>query len=268
MVSAYNAAGIGGGSERNGMLFVIDTEDRLNREALEAKRDERKLEAFIRANKRFILGCAFKTTRRFVTESDDEWSIALIAFHEAVQSYDAGKGSFKQFAGLVIKRRLLDELGRGARHKNEIAADMSGGGMDDETVEPIRLEVERRISEEAIRRDEEATSVRDEIEAVGETLGRYGISFFDLTECSPKAQKTKTACAAVIRALIGSDAMMDGLRSSGTLPIKKLCAETGVPRKILENHRKYIIAAAEILYGDYPKLAEYLRFVKKGGETG
>lgn len=251
------------------MLFVIDTEDKLNTEALAAKSDERKFEELVRKNKRFILGCAYKTTRRFVTESDDKWSIALIAFHEAVQTYDAGKGSFKQFAGLVIRRRLLDELGKNARRKNEIAADLSGGGRDDDE-EPasIRLEAERRVSEESIRRQEEQTSVRDEIDAVGQTLGQYGISFFDLADCSPKAQKTKAACASVIRALIADDELMARMHDTGTLPSKILCERAGVPKKILENHRKYIIAAAEILYGDYPKLAEYLRYVKKGGETG
>jgi len=251
------------------MLFVLDTEDRLNAEALRAKQDERALEELIRKNRRFILGCSYRTTHRFITESDDEWSVALIAFHEAVRSYELEKGSFKQFAALVIKRRLMDEFGKEARHKNEIAADISGGVTDeDEQPSPIQLELRRRISEESIRRQAEAASVRDEIEAVGQTLDRYGISFFDLAECSPKAQKTKNACALVIRALIGDAALMEQLQCSGTLPIKKLCDMTGVPRKIPENHRKYIIAAAEILYGDYPQLAEYLRFVKQGGEAG
>ena len=251
------------------MLFALDTEDSWDREALLAKQDERELEKLVRKRRRFILGCAHKETRRFVTESDDEWSVALIAFHEAVMSYDLDKGSFRNFAALVIRRRLMDEFGRNARRRSEITADLSGAGLDenDEAV-PIQIEVQRRISEEAIRRQETETSVRDEIEAVGQLLGRYGISFFELPGCSPKAQKTKSACALVIRALIGDEELMRQLRSGGTLPIKKICEITGVPRKIPENHRKYIIAAAEILYGDYPQLAEYLRFVKKGGEAG
>jgi len=31
-----------------------------------------------------------------------------------------------------------------------------------------------------------------------------------------------------------------------------------VPRKVLERHRKYIIAAVVILTGDYPGLTDYL----------
>jgi RNA polymerase sigma factor len=39
-----------------------------------------------------------------------------------------------------------------------------------------------------------------------------------------------------------------------------------VPRKILERHRKYIVAAIEILSGEYPYLAEYLRYIREEKE--
>ena len=247
------------------MLFALETDEKLNREVLAARTDEAKLEALIRKNRRFILGCAYKTTHRFITESDDEWSVALIAFHEAVQAYESGKGNFKSFAALVIKRRLLDNIDREARSKNEISADLSGAETEDgEPAPSVLLEAQRCISEESMRRAEETGSVKDEIDAVGQTLRGYGFSFFDLPEASPKAQKTKDACGRVIRALMADEAMMAQLRRTGTLPAKQLCVTAGVPRKILENHRKYIIAAAEILNGDYPQLAEYLRFVKRG----
>lgn len=257
-----------GGTERTEMLFVLETEDSLSAQVLAAKNDEKKLEALIRRSRRFILGCASRTTHRFITESDDEWSIALIAFHEAVKTYEPDKGAFKQFAALVIRRRLLDELGRVSRRSAEIAADLSGGGdEDDESVSSVRLEAEKKMSEEAVRQQEEQTSVRDEIEAAGQLLGRYGISFFDLAECSPKAQKTKDACAAVVRALLADRALFEKMRSTGALPAARLCEITGVSKKIPENHRKYIIAAAEILNGDLPQLAEYLRYIRKGGEA-
>ena len=250
------------------MLLTSGAEDRLSMEALAARDDERRLEAFIRENKRYILSCAYKTTHRFIDESDDEWSVALIAFHEAVQTYEPDKGGFRQFASLVIRRRLLDEAEKNARRRNELAADMSGGETDDgDPVEPVRLEVQRKISEDSIRRREELIAVRDELSALGQTLSRYGVTFFDLAESSPKAQKTKTACAAVIRALLADKKLMGLMQESGTLPIKAICGATGVPRKILDNHRKYIIAAAEILNGDYPQLTEYLRYIKEGGEA-
>jgi len=49
------------------------------------------------------------------------------------------------------------------------------------------------------------------------------------------------------------------------LPIKILQKNTDLPRKLLERHRKYIIAAMLILSGEYPLLAEYLPFFRKDG---
>lgn len=249
------------------MLFVFDADEKMNIDALRARDDEDSLERLIRQNRRFILGCAYKTTRRFVTESDDEWSVALIAFHEAVMTYDRSRGNFRPFAALVIKRRLLDQLDSQSCRKNEITAGTMGGELSEgENAPAIELEAQRTISDEAMARDSAETAMRDEIEAMQQVLAGYGFSFFDLAACSPKAQKTKDSCARVIRALLDSVPLFARLRRTKTLPGKELCAAAEVSRKILENHRKYIIASAEILDGDYPLLAEYLRFVRKGAE--
>jgi RNA polymerase sigma factor len=47
------------------------------------------------------------------------------------------------------------------------------------------------------------------------------------------------------------------------LPVNVVEKNAKVPRKILERHRKYIIAAVEILSGDFPYLAEYIRFIRE-----
>ena len=61
--------------------------------------------------------------------------------------------------------------------------------------------------------------------------------------------------------------LMEKLRASKMLPIRELSLASGVVRKILERHRRYIIAGAEILDGDFPILAGYLAFVKGGAGT-
>ena len=266
-LSAATAA-ISGSTEH--MLFTIDTKTTHNDndEIARAKADEAAMEDLIRRHRRFILSCAYKATHRFITESDDEWSIALIAFHEAVMSYDNSRGSFRSFAALVIRRRLLDHLDSQAKTRREISTDFDESQSDDtQAVSGTALEARQQLARQAIDATREQTQTRDEIDAMQQILGGYGFSFFDLADCSPRAQKTKAACAAVITALLDDRELIDSLRRTGTLPTKKLVEVTGLPRKILENHRKYIIAAAEILDGDYPHLAEYLRFVKKGSDT-
>jgi RNA polymerase sigma factor len=243
----------------------------LNRQALEARTDERKLEQLIRQDTHFILGCANKTIGRYVTRSDDEWSVALIAFHEAVQAYDASKGEFHQFAALVIRRRLIDHLNRESRTRGEVPVDLSGTeqdsrGDDEDGSSPIVLETRRQIAEQSRARDAERSSLKEEIEALTGVLSAYDITFPDLERHSPKAKKTKTGCAVAVRALVRDPELMAQMRRLRSIPATKLQESAGVQKNILEKHRKYIIAAAEILYGDYPYLAEYLQYIVKGGE--
>ena len=238
-----------------------------------AQDDEEYLNKFIKDNKRFIMVSAFKATKRFITENDDEWSIALIAFHEAVKAYDTSKGNFRTFAALVIRRRLTDYIISQSRHQAEIPLEpesMDGDIEDEENASALQLEVRARTAELSESRgcgENEgkpgSTPMQDEIAAVQELLGQYGFSFWDLAECSPKAEKTKAACAKVVVELLQNPELFRKMRTSRTLPVKEIIALTRVQKKILERHRRYIIAAAEIMNGEYPLLREYMNYIRK-----
>lgn len=241
-----------------------------SREAIEAKADAAFRNKYIEKNKRFILASAYKAVGHFVTDNDDEYSVALIAFNEAIDSYVREKGDFNAFAALVIRRRLYDYIKSEAKYNNEIAVEPSAMDGDvDEDAEDLALNIEvRRKEAEASAQDTsyrpDVNPIKDEIEAVQGLLAGYGFSFFDLTECSPKADKTKKACAAAINYILSDDWLIAKMQSSHTLPIKEIKEKTKIPQKNLERHRKYIIAAAEILNGEYPLLAEYLSYIKGG----
>lgn len=250
------------------MIVHMDTQLQI----LEAQRDEAALTALIRDHKRFILARAYHTAGRFITEEDDEYSVALIAFHEAVKTYDSEKGDFHAFASLVIKRRLIDHLKSEGRHAAEtlVPPELMDGDVEDETAETaLGLAIRRKEAELSEQNNASPGSnpVRDEIEAVQQILKGYGFSFFDLTECSPRAEKTKRACAKAVATLLANRELLKKLRESKALPMKELTEYSGVPRKILERHRRYIIAAAEILNGEYPLLAEYMSYIRKAMVT-
>lgn len=237
----------------------------------EAADNEAVLEELIRENRRFILSSAYRVTGRFITEQDDAWAIALYAFHEAVRTYDAAKGDFHAFAALVIRRRLTDEMRIEMRHAQEVptAPEVMDGDVEDETAETaFSMEVRKKEAEISTLQSDGAGAdnpARDEIEAMQQVLGGYGFSFYDLTGCSPKADKTKRACAAVVDTLLRDQALLQKTRDSKSLPVKELIKESGVPRKIIDRHRKYIIAATEILSGEYPVLASYLQTIREMG---
>lgn len=229
---------------------------------LQAAKDEQMLNQLIGDNRTFILKCASGAAHRYITESDDEWSLALYAFTEAVKDYDLDKGSFLRFAELVIRRRLTDYFRSQSKYWNEIPinpAVFSGDTpeSEQEASDPIRLSV---IENSSVNVD---NSIKYEIDAANQAFSKYGFTFYDLTSCSPKAKKTKDACAKAVVFIIKNQAVLEDLRKSHMLPIRNVEKNTKVPRKILERHRKYIIAATEILSGDYPNLAEYMQFIRK-----
>lgn len=235
----------------------------LEQDVLLAKEDENKLTDLIEANRAFILRCASETVHRYVTDSDDEWSIALTAFAEAVRDYEGERGSFRGFAALVIKRRVLDYLRAQSRYDElSVTPDAFEGALDEDEAGGVELRVQQRMAEEASG-DDVGARAREEIAAMQEILRAYGFSFFDLAEASPKTDKTKRSCGTAIRTLIASAVLLAKMRLAHLLPIRELSLASGVVRKILERHRRYIIAGAEILDGDFPILAGYLTYVKE-----
>ena len=80
---------------------------------------------------------------------------------------------------------------------------------------------------------------------------------------SPKSAKTKEACRKAVRCILDRGDILDEVVETKQLPIKTIQKSTGLPRKILERHRRYIIAAMVILSGEYPHLAEYVSNIGK-----
>ena len=220
---------------------------------------------FVADNKRFILRCASKVCKRFITESDDEYEVALVAFWEAARQYKENSGSFAAFAALVIKRRLLDSFDSNARRSREIAAGHSMTWEDEEgQAAGVMAEVQRAIVEDA--REDTAEVLREEIEALGDVLKEYGFSFFDLAEASPKAGKTKKCCARAVNWMLALVERILQMRKTRSLPVAAISKALDIAKKILERHRRYIIAATEILDGEYPHLAEYLEYIRRERE--
>jgi len=226
--------------------------------AMKAKDDKTYIEEFINEYESFILQTAHKTTGKYVTKSDDQWSVSLSAFNEAIKTYSYEKGGFLFFAEMVIKRRLYDYIKKQSQHFQEVTVNphMFESDSDEEDV-ALKQEVLNKI---VIKPDDAA---KLEIEAISAILNEYGFSFFHLVSVSPKAMKTKTACAKAIAFISQNTLLVNEMRNSKNLPIKVIENNLHLPRKIMERHRKYIIAGVEIMAGNYPILSEYLKFVRE-----
>ncbi len=238
--------------------MTIGKKDAENEKALKAGENTENLDRFIRDEQQHILKLTGRVLKKHITESDDEYSIALMAVSEAVKTYDRTRGDFWSYAAFVIKSRETDYYRKNIRAgENEITVSPEAFGGDVEEDDPAKA-LQNDINQKTAT--ETDTELKYEIEALGDKLEAYGISFFDLAECSPKAERSRKACALVLKALFTPPPLIDELIKSKTLPIKKILEREKVSRKLIDRHRKYLVTAALILKGDYPGIAEYIPF--------
>ena len=249
-------------------LFSFDKDDDIAVKVRKAAENEDAFAALSKEFERHNRFTASQSTGRFITESDDEWSVVLLAFYEAVRSYRPDKGSFTSFSDMVIKRRLIDHARAEKRTAREIAVDMDPreGRSDDMRQDPAadQMAAQALASEE---REREAQNIRWEIEGLNKALAKHGIAFSDLPDASPKAEKTRIACAKAVTAICDSRELCSQLKKSGRLPAKEISGISGIPLKTLDKHRKYIIAAVEIMTGDYTQLQAYTAGIRRMAES-
>ena len=232
----------------------------IDSQAMAAKNDKSILEKLVSEQESAMLRYASRITGRYISKSDDEWSITLLAFTQAIDSYDFDKGNFISFYRLLIKRRLIDYHRNQSKFNQELTVDPILFDTEPEEEDDdisIRLAVSNQVSKQ------ERTDLKLEIETANQAFSNYGFSFFDLTNCSPHAKKTKSSCAKAVNYMMDNPLLIEELHTTKQLPIKIIEKNTKVPRKTLDRHRKYIIAAIELLSGEYPNLAEYLQYIRK-----
>jgi RNA polymerase sigma factor len=220
--------------------------------------DDRLRESFIADYRPYIAGTASRFCNKYIDPSrDDEYSIALAAFNEAIDSYDDGAGkSFLGFAETVIRRRLIDHVRREKRHARSVPMSAFEGDPGGES--PVNA-AETAGALDAYASDRLTEMRRLEIEQLAERLAKSGITFADLAERSPRHADSRALLLGISAALASRPELMEIMERHGRLPIKELMECCRVSRKTLERNRKYIMAAALILSGDYPLLQSYLQ---------
>jgi RNA polymerase sigma factor len=149
------------------------------------KDDPDQLNSFIEEYKPFIASCVQKTTGRYVEYGrDDELSIGLMAFHEAINGYDRNKGNFLAFSSQVIRRRLVDYYRKQKKYSNETSIE---GSLNTEEHEEYDLSMREAIDE--YDRLELERARRIELEELKKELAYWEISFSDVAQASPKQEQ-------------------------------------------------------------------------------
>jgi RNA polymerase sigma factor len=205
----------------------------------------------------FVAKSASQATGRYINQgNDDEFSIALAAFNEAIDRYDMERGtSFLGFADTVIRRRLIDFF-RSKVSRNRDVPLTEFDVEDDEDNIINYVEVQKSLEAHQIKSEEEARA--EEIGRYIKMLEQFEISMEELVELSPKHVDARENAMEVARIIASKSELREYLLEKKSLPLKLLSSYVTVSRKTIERQRKYIIAIVLILIGDFEMLQDYI----------
>lgn len=192
----------------------------------------------------FCLRVCSKVCGRFISENDEESSIARLSILEAFASYDPHRGKILAYLARVIRNRIIDykrsEKKKQALSLWEVGASFSI--VEDSQIDSIVDELARK----------------QEIDNFSRLLQAYNISFSELARSSPRHKKTREAAKRIALKIANEPHYQSHLLEKKQLPLKILEEREMVSRKLMDRYRRYIIANALIIIYDFSYLKPYV----------
>lgn len=236
----------------------METEHSIVQQVYASKGDMQAADRFISAYMPFIKAETAKFLNRPPIEGhDDEFSIAMIAFHEAIQGYSRKRGSFLNYASLLIKNRLIDYWRKNKRHSGNLSIDAAR--EDDDTPLSETLTDDENPNETLHTRQ----ATREEIEELSNQMREFGVTLTDVAENSPKQQRTLHTCKKALQYVKEQPNLMELFLRTRRLPITKIAKGANVEKKTLERHRKYLVTLLLIYSNGYEIIRGHLHQVLK-----
>lgn len=219
--------------------------------------DKEEREKLISDYQPFIIKAITKVTNKYIeTENDDEYSIGLLAFNEAIDKYDFNKGSFLSFAQLLIRNRVIDFLRKESTGQITVS-------IDDDNVSEVEVKTALVNKDFTIELD-----MKDQIIKFQDRLDQFGISMEELVESSPKHIDSRLNSIEIAKFIVENMDIKEELYSKKAMPVNVLIARKGVSRKVLKRNRKFIIATVLIIDSDSQLLIEYINGVERRELSG
>lgn len=210
---------------------------------LDIHRDQTELNQWLHDYTPFILTTLSALKNEYVhIENDESYSIALMAFVEAVERYDIKRGSFLPYCRMVISSRVNSHLKIENKHRH-LSIDIPENNPLD------------KLTSEAFQTD---TYLSDEILLLEKNLKHFNIPFEVLAQVGPKHSDTKQTLIAAAQKIQRDPTLMAFLYKKGRLPITKIAEQFFVSVKTLKTYKFYIIAVILIIENDLACIKEWI----------
>ena len=223
----------------------------IDERAIQAKTNNDEANALIEEFTPFLWSRVSKYSLGDKNLAEDLFSVALMAFFEAIKSYDYSKGHFFPFASEVVKRRLIDAVRKQYKKKQDIIPFEENADAEEKTLFT-------NAAFDAYRKTRYQENLVLEIEQFKRELSDWGFTLEALTKQSPKHKALLIKYKEAVEKLANSQEVMHTIQIKRYFPIKKASEITGLSKKNLEYARIFIIASLIIKNGEYTYLSEYV----------
>ncbi|AOR23852.1 RNA polymerase sigma factor SigI [Clostridium taeniosporum] len=193
----------------------------------------------------FIIKSISDVTGRYVScENDEELSIALLAFCEAVERYEKNKGYFLPFAKLVISSRIKNYLKSQNKYSCSSLEELVEKGIE--------------IQDEYLEEEDNGLLV-DDINILKSEIMSYGFTFEDLVEEAPKQRATRENAINLGKKISEVEELTTFMEVKKRLPIKKVVLRFSVTEKVIKRSKKFIISVVIIFKKNLNTLKNWIR---------
>lgn len=199
---------------------------------------------FIQQYLPFIVKTTSVHLNRYIeVENNDELTIAMIAFDEAISKYKVDKGGFISFAEILIKNRLIDYQRSGDK---EILLSYD----DPNSTIGARIADSENI--------EDTLLVKDELQSYERSLNQFGLSYEHLIELTPKHKKTRLTAMSLGKRSSSDEPIVNRLYANKRLPITKIATRFKVTIKIIKRSKALITSVIVAYVENFETITEWI----------
>lgn len=187
----------------------------------------------------FILNTISVQKNSYVSLGDDEFSVGMGAFYDAMKKYDPERGHFLIFAKVVITSKLKTYWTKQNKHRHI--------SLDDEN---------SNISLEAKQED---ADLKEEIVLFEQELNKFGMDYEMLVDNTPKHRDTKQRANEIGIKTSSEQDFIDHLYEKKRLPITKMAERFFVSVKIIKKSKYYIMAVVIAIVKKFDLITNWIK---------
>lgn len=205
------------------------------------------LNSLIERHMPFLIRTVSDFTGRYVSvENDEEFSIGLLAFAEAVKRYEPDRGNFLPFAKLVMESRLKNYVEKKNAH------------MKEESLEALQ-ETGIEFSQREEAENEETEKLHEEIVKYREELLLFNLTLEKLADTSPKHRDTRRTAVQTAEIASKDSETVEETYRKRKLPVRKVARLGKVTEKVVKNSKMFILAVMIIFVREFTGLRYWIK---------